>query len=89
MPSFATKLEQLYGQKVQCIAVHDGEINESEVAKNTPAIMLIDASKELATLFQVRMYPSIFVFDQEQKLRFKQMGSNNTHMLLKRIEKFV
>lgn len=88
-PQFVDNLQHSYGNSVQCIVVHDGQIAPTEVPKVSGATSIIDEDKRLATSFNVRQYPAIYVFDTEQKLRFYQSGSSETRMLLRRIEKFI
>ena len=87
-PQFIEQVEQLYGDKVQCIVVHVGSIQSADVP-NVKVANLIDINKELSDKFQVRFFPAIYIFDQERKLRYRQAGSSETRMLVKRIEKFL
>ena len=88
-PQFVDKLQASYGDSVQCIVVHDGQIDQGDVPKVSGATSIIDADKQLATSFNVRHYPAIYIFDTEHLLRFYQSGSSETRMLLRRIEKFI
>ena len=88
LPKFSEQLAKVYGDEVQFIAIHDGEIEDWDVPI-IEAESLIDSDKVVSSRFGVRLYPAIYVFDREHRLRFWQSGSANTHMLLKRIEKFV
>lgn len=88
-PQFVEKLQQLYGDSVQCIVVHDGDIELNEVPNVSTVISTIDRERAVASAFNVRQYPAIYVFDREHQLRFYQSGSSETRMLLRRIEKFI
>ena len=89
MPAFLERVIDRYGADVQCIAVHDGPLSMQEIKSVKGAIQLIDRNKQLGDLFQLRQVPTLFIFDKNQQLRFKQMGKVDSYLVLRRIEKFL
>lgn len=87
-PKFVEQVQMLYGNEVQCVIIHVGAIRNDDVPM-VETINLIDANRELAEKFHVRLFPAIYIFDSDRKLRFRQAGSTETRLLMKRIEKFL
>lgn len=87
-PKFVEQVEKLYGNDVQCVIVHVGTISSDEVPI-VDAFNVIDANRSLSEKFQVRLFPAIYIFDADRQLRFRQAGSAETRLLVKRIEKFL
>ena len=89
MPTYLQRIIDRFGSQVQCIVVHDGPLVKKEFPKVEGAVLLIDNRQQLGDLFQLKQVPAVFLFDQQQQLRFKQTGAADLHLLLRRIERFL
>ncbi|MEK4305487.1 TlpA family protein disulfide reductase [Oceanobacillus sp. FSL K6-0251] len=85
-------------QKVITILIHtylDGEQISLPEIKNklnqlhVDAVYLDDVNGQLDDIFQFRYVPALYLFDKQEKLRFKQIGKPSTSLVEQRLRRLI
>ncbi|WP_194165707.1 thioredoxin fold domain-containing protein [Oceanobacillus sp. CFH 90083] len=53
------------------------------------AVYLDDMDDQLADLFQFRYVPALYLFDKQERLRFKQIGKSSTSLIEQRLKRLL
>lgn len=85
-------------QKVITILIHtylEGEQISLHEIKNKlnqlhiDAVYLDDVTGQLDDIFQFRYVPALYLFDKQEKLRFKQIGKTSTSLVEQRLRRLI
>ncbi|WP_040979826.1 TlpA family protein disulfide reductase [Oceanobacillus jeddahense] len=98
---FLRKLDaipEIKSKKVIPILIHthlEGEQVSLSVIKNKlnqlhiEGVYLDDVEDHLTNIFQFRYVPALYLFDKQEKLRFKQIGKNSTNLIEQRLRRLI
>ncbi|MCT1904761.1 TlpA family protein disulfide reductase [Oceanobacillus sojae] len=53
------------------------------------AVSLDDTEDRLAAIFQFRYVPALYLFDKQERLRFKQSGKSSTNLMEQRLKRLL
>ncbi|MFD1066089.1 TlpA family protein disulfide reductase [Oceanobacillus locisalsi] len=53
------------------------------------AVCLDDKTDELTTLFEFRYVPALYLFDKQERLRFKQIGKSSARLIEQRLKRLM
>jgi len=74
----------LEGEKVSL-----AEIKNKLNPLHLDAVYLDDAADQLDNIFQFRYVPALYLFDKQEKLRFKQIGKSSTNLIEQRLRRLI